>query len=124
MCELSVVTKAKDLCNYVITITEKSPKKFRFVFVNRMQNLILDVIENIYMANDMKIGKGFETSYKLRLAHQHKALTNLRVLSYISLIAMEHKCILFKQYENISKLSTDCQNMLGAWIISDRKRMN
>lgn len=44
MAELLVVTKAKDLCNYIITITEKSPKKFRFVFVNRMLNLSLDII--------------------------------------------------------------------------------
>ncbi len=31
--ELSVITKAKDLCSYVITITQKSPKQFRFTFV-------------------------------------------------------------------------------------------
>ncbi|MBR1453826.1 MAG: four helix bundle protein [Lachnospiraceae bacterium] len=124
MCELSVVTKAKDLCNYVITITEKSPKKFRFVFVNRMQNLTLDVIENIYMANDMMLSKVMNSTYQKRLSYQHKALTNLRLLSYISLIAMEHKCIFFKQYENLSKLSTDCQNMIGAWIVSDKKRIS
>ena len=124
MSELAVVTKAKDLCNYVITITEKSPKKFRFVFVNRMQNLTLDIIENIYMANDLMLAKGMSATYQKRLAYQHKVLTNLRLLSYISLIAMEQKCILFKQYENISKLSTDCQNMIGAWIISDKKRIN
>ena len=45
MQELQVITKSKDLCNYIITITEKSPKKFRFVFVNRMQNLSLDIIQ-------------------------------------------------------------------------------
>lgn len=28
--ELAVITKAKDLCNYIITVTDKSPKKFRF----------------------------------------------------------------------------------------------
>ena len=124
MSELSVVTKAKDLCNYLITVTEKSPKKFRFVFVNRMQNLALDIIENIYMANDMKLSKDSKSTYKLRFSYQHIALTKLRILSYVSLIAMEQKCILFKQYEMISKLSADCQNMIGAWILSDRKRMS
>ena len=72
MNELSVVTKAKDLCNYLITVTEKSPKKFRFVFVNRMQNLALDIIENIYMANDMKLSKDSKSTYKLRFSYPGK----------------------------------------------------
>lgn len=37
--ELTVITKAKDLCAYVMTVTQKSPKQFRFTFVNRLQNL-------------------------------------------------------------------------------------
>ena len=44
--ELIVITKAKELCSYVMTVTQKSPKHFRFTFVTRMQNLSLDVIEN------------------------------------------------------------------------------
>ena len=43
--ELIVITKAKELCSYVMTVTQKSPKHFRFTFVTRMQNLSLDVIE-------------------------------------------------------------------------------
>ena len=41
MSELAVVTKVKDL---LYKLREKSLKKFRFVFVNRMQNLTLDPI--------------------------------------------------------------------------------
>lgn len=124
MADLQVIAKAKDLCRYIITITEKSPKKFRLVFVNRMQNLILDVIENIYMANDLKLSKDSKLSFRQRFAYQHIALTKLRILGFVSLVAMEQKCILFKQYEIISKLNTDCQNMIGAWIVSDRNRMS
>lgn len=54
---LFVMTKAKDLCNYVITVTEKSPKKFRFTLVNRLQNYCLDIIENIHIANSKKTAK-------------------------------------------------------------------
>ena len=36
--ELAVVTKAKDLCSYVMTVTQKSPKHFRFTFVSRLQD--------------------------------------------------------------------------------------
>ena len=36
--ELFVMTKAKDLAKYILTITEKTPKKFRFTLVVRIQN--------------------------------------------------------------------------------------
>lgn len=45
--ELFVMTKAKDLAKYILTITEKSPKKFRFTLVVRIQNYILDGIEKM-----------------------------------------------------------------------------
>ena len=45
--ELTVIVKAKDLCAYIMTITQKSPKQFRFTFVSRLQNLSLDIVENL-----------------------------------------------------------------------------
>ena len=50
------------------------------------------------------------------------ALTDLKLLAYFSLLAMEQKCILPKQFEQISRMATDCQNLLGSWIISDKRR--
>ena len=122
--ELVVVTRAKELCSYIMTVTQKSPKHFRFTFVTRLQNLSLNVIENIYRANDIFFGgkHGIE-HYKERLEYQRKALTDIRILAYFAFLAMEQQCILPKQYEQISKLSTDCQYLLGAWINSDKKRL-
>ena len=121
--ELTVVTKAKDLCRYVMTVTEKSPKRFRFTLVSRMQNLALDVIEHTYRANDIyAVGAGREAASAKRLDLQHAALTAAKLLGYIALLANEQGCILPRQYENIAKLVSDCQNLLGAWITSDRKR--
>lgn len=51
--ELLVITKTKKLAAYTITITEKSPKKFRAVFVNRLQNYCLDCLEYLIEANSM-----------------------------------------------------------------------
>lgn len=121
---LTVITKAKDLCSYVMTITQKSPKQFRFTFVSRLQNLSLSVVENLFRANDVFIGKGDAMAQKERLAYQRCALTDLRVLSYFSFLSMEQRCILPKQYEIISRLILDCQNLLCAWMKSDRKRLS
>ena len=51
--ELAVITKAKDLCSYVMTVTDKSPKRFRFTLVSRMQNYELNVIESLILASEI-----------------------------------------------------------------------
>jgi len=121
--ELTVVMKAKDLCTYIVTVTQKSPKQFRFTFVARMQNLALDIIEDIYRANEVFIGAGNPENTKRRLDLQHKALTSSKLLAYFSEIAMTQNCILPKQYEQIAILTADCQRLVGAWINSDKKRL-
>lgn len=121
--ELTVITKAKDLSSYVITVTQKSPKQFRFTFVSRMQNLCLDVIEGLYRANDTFVKAGDQAAWNTRLEYQRKAMTDLKLLGYVSLLAMENKCILPKQYEQISWQSTECRNLLGGWMNSDKRRL-
>lgn len=121
--ELRVVTAAKDLCSYVLTATNKSPKCFRFTLVTRLQSLSLDIIENIYRANETFLqNKNIQTVQK-RLDFQHSALTSLKILAYISLLAREQGCILPKQYEQITKLVYNCQYLLGAWIKSDKRKI-
>ena len=56
--ELAVITKAKDLCSYVMTVTDKSPKRFRFTLVAKLQNYALDIIENLYRANEVFVKAG------------------------------------------------------------------
>ena len=121
--ELTVITKAKDLCSYVMTVTQKSPKQFRFTFTSKLQNLSLDVIEALYRVNDTFVAKVNVSAREKRLEFQHQAMTDLKLLAYFSLLAREQNCILPKQYEQISRQSADCQNMLGAWINSDRRRL-
>jgi len=122
--DLVVIMKAKDLCKYIMTVTQKSPKQFRFTFTSRLQNHSLDIIEHLYRANDTFVANGPDKreKFKQRLDFQHTALTELRLLAYFAQIALEQKAILPKQYEQIAKLSNDCMNMVGAWIKGDRNR--
>ena len=100
--ELTIVTKAKELCSYIVTITQKSPKQFRFTFVSRLQNLSLDAIEKIYFANEVFISKTNDISAEKRLSLQHHALTLFKLIAYISELAMKEKCILLA-------IRADCQ---------------
>lgn len=114
--DLYVVTKAKDLAKYVLTVTEKSPVKFRFTLVVRLQNYILDVLEHLYIANSLPLGQE-------RQAEQEKAKTKLAMLDYFAGLAAEQKCILFKQYEQIALQQAECLLYLNKWVASDKKRM-
>lgn len=120
--DLAVITKTKQLCLYVMQVTEKSPKRFRFTFVSRMQNLALDVVEDLFRANETFVSKGDETALARRLELQHEASTSLKMLVYVAEMAMGQDCITGKQYEQISKQSFDVGNLIGGWINSDKKR--
>ena len=120
--DLVVVTKIKDLVNYIFKITDKSPKKFRFTFVNRMHNLCLDIVEKIFKANEVDMRSFDEGKFEVRKTLQKEAMTGLKLLEYIALLACENECITFHQYEFIAKSGAGCMILLGNWIESDERR--
>ena len=117
--ELVVLQKAKNLAKYIFQITEKSPKKFRFTFVSRLQNLALDCVENIFRANNLD-----KTNVDTRYCYQKNAQTCLAILEYIALTSKEFGCITEKNYEQIAKMGAECQILLSAWTDSTKKASN
>ena len=120
--ELTVIVKAKDLCSYVLTATDKSPKRFRFTLVAKLQSYALNTIENLCRANEVYVKPSNAAAVERRLAYQRQALTELNLLGYLAQLSMEQTCITAKQYEQITRRIYDCKNLLGAWIKSDQKR--
>ena len=121
--ELVVITKTKNLCSYVMQVTQKSPKQFRFSYVGRMQNLALSALENTIRANELLVGgKHGIANYQRRYDYQREAITDIKLLMYFAEMSLGQNCILMRQFEQIAKQGTDCRNLLGAWINSDRKR--
>lgn len=121
--ELAVIVKAKDLGSYVFTVTDKSPKKFRFTLVTRLQNTCLDIIENLYYTNSVYVkGKEDYAHIGKRNAYQKRAYVKVKMLLYFALIARENQCILSKQYEQISTQAYEVNRMITAWARSDLRR--
>lgn len=118
--ELTVITKAKDLCSYIFTVTQKSPKQFRFTFTSKLQNLAMEIIENIYRANETFVEKGDKDAFEKRSDFQHEAMTDLKLLSYFAMLAMENTAITAKQYEQISIQAKiyDFQNLFKAHTVA------
>ena len=104
--ELMVITKAKALASYILTVTQKSPKQFRFSLVAKMQNYALEIVETLYRANEVFVAGAIKTTQReKRLDLQHQALTNVKVLGYLAQLSMEQACILPKQFAHIAKLN-------------------
>ncbi len=123
--ELTVITRAKELCEYILAVTDKSPKKFRFTLVSRLQNYSLSVIEHLYRANNVFVANRDQMGRcEKRLELQYEAMTELRLLSYLSMIARESQCILPRQQSQISSRIIETQKLLYAWIKSDGVRGN
>ena len=112
--DLMVVTVVKKLGAYIIAITEKSPAKFRGVFVNRMQNICLETLELLLRANFVRLES--EEKKKEREEYQKEAIIKLKMLGYISMIAENSKCILPRQYKQISLQTGEAINLIAAWI--------
>ena len=107
-----------------MTITQKSPKQFHFSLVGRMQGYVLDIVEELYYANDIYVTPSSRARWAQLQAHQRKAMSMLKLLSWVAQVSMEQGAIWMKQYEKISQQCWNTQNLLGAWIISDQKRLS
>ena len=118
--DLIVITVVKKLTAYIITVTEKSPKKYRGVFVNRMQNYCLDTLENLLKANFTRMD--LEEKKKIREDLQKDAIVNLKLLGYVAMVAENSGCILKKQYKQISLQLSEAINLIVAWKKSDDDR--
>ena len=118
--DLIVITVVKKLTAYTIVVTEKSPKKFRGVFVNRMQNYCLDTLECLLEANFIRMDT-IENKIK-REELQKEAIVKLKLLGYVSMVAENSGCILQKQYKQISLQLSEAINLIVAWKKSDDDR--
>ena len=118
--ELMVITVVKKLCAYTICVTEKSPKKFRGVFVNRMQNYLLDALECLLEANFIRMDSNVKKDRRKDL--QQNAIIKLKMLGYVAMLAAQVNCILPKQYKQISMQAAQAINLTVAWKKSDDER--
>ena len=118
--DLIVITVVKKLGAYVIAVTEKSPKKFRGVFINRMQNYCLDTLEFLLEANFIRMDS--QTNKIKREELQKVAMVKLKLLGYVAMVAENSGCILNRQYKQISMQLAKTINLIIAWKKSDDER--
>jgi hypothetical protein len=118
--DLIVITVIKKLGAYIILVTQRSPAKFRGVFVNRMQNFVLEALQDLLRANFLRMDSGENKKERENL--QKEAIIRLKMLGYVAMVAESAGCILPKQYKQISVQTGEAINLIAAWKRSDDQR--
>ena len=104
--DLPVFVRWVEFMKWLLPTTEKFPKRVRFTFSNRMDNLALDIVEDLV-----------EARYTHRKADRLKGV-NLKLERLRVLLRISHELgfLPHKSYEFAMRSLNDVGRMLGGWI--------
>lgn len=124
--EFILLSRAKDLIKHTLIMTDSAkryPKKYRFTFVNRMQELAIDIYEHINTANELNVTNMEELKERLKI--QNQALTKCKTLLFLIDLSLEHKNIMLdsRQAQAWAKYVLDVKNMTVKWHYKDKERL-
>lgn len=108
--EMTVFKKAKELIDYTFSMTENTDrysKRRRFTFVDRMQNLSLDIYSNLLQANEFPA--------KERIILQTNVIADVKTLLFLIELSHNRRFIDEKQLFNWAKISKDVLYLTTAW---------
>ena len=109
--DLPIFVKWMDFLEWLLSKTEKIPKKARFTFANRIDNLALDIVEDLVEARYTKNRKVILKRSNLKLEK----------LSILLRFIYKQKYINLKAYEYGVKQIYETGCMLGGWIKDSEK---
>jgi len=104
--DLPIFVKWLDFLKWLLLTTDKFPKKARFTFSDRINNLALNIVEELVEAR-------YTTHRTGILIRANINLEKLRVLMRIS---YELRFISFKNYEHAMYSMNEVGKMLGGWM--------
>lgn len=121
-----LLVKAKELAKYTFNMTDnikRYPKKYRFTFVNRMQEMTLNIYELINAANELNTNDPVALQERLKL--QNEAITKCKTLLFLITLSLEIKTIALndRQSEVWAKYVLDVKNMAVKWHSKDKEKM-
>lgn len=124
--EFLLLVKTKDLIEYTLEVTDNSkrfPKKYRFTFVNRMQNIVLDIYELINTANELNTNNKDTLTERLKL--QNEAITKCKTMLFLIDLCLKKESIGIdhRQAEVWSKHVCNVKNMTINWHVKDKTKL-
>lgn len=108
---MTVFVKAEYLIDYTFQMTDNTKrygKKHRFTFVDRMQNLALDIYSKLRKSNQLP--------FNMRRELQLDAISDMEVLLALIEISLQREFIDSDQCERWASKVLDVKNLTGAWL--------
>lgn len=112
---LSIYPKYMELVYYTNSILKKYPKSETFALVKEIKSSVYSGLRILLYAI-----KSYNKSDKLKYLNEFDI--QLSILKVFIRLSYQNKYISVQNYQSWSSLITDLCNMLGAWILSCRKR--
>lgn len=111
--KLQVFVKWVEFLKWLLNTTEKFPKKVRFTFSTRIDNLALDILENI-----------IECRYEPDAREEGFKKINIRLekLRVLLRICHEERYLSNKQYEYSAVHINEVGKMIGGWLGDEQER--
>lgn len=104
--ELPLFTHWTTFLKWLLQTTEKFPKRIRFTFSQRIENLALDIVEDLVQAQYSK--RKTELLRRINL--------NLEKLRILVRICFEMRHLSGNQYEYASRQINEAGSMVGGWL--------
>lgn len=104
--EVNALTRVYDLLLWIIPTLEKFPKSQRFLLGDRIENLLLDIMELIIQA----------VYTKNKTAFLKEANLKIEKLRYLIRLSKDMKYLTIKKYEFASKSLNDIGSEIGGWL--------
>jgi hypothetical protein len=104
--DLPIFVVWMDFIKWLLPVTEKFPKRVRFSFADRMDNLALDVVEDLVEAR-------YARDKRALLKRANLRLEKLRVLMRLS---HDLRYMSYKAYEHALRSINEAGRMLGGWM--------
>lgn len=104
--DLPIFVKWLDFLEWLLPVTERFPKRVRFTFSERINQLALDIVEDLIEAR-------YTRDKQVHLRRANLRLEKIRVLLRLSnkLQFLDHK-----RYEYAMKHINEVGKMLGGWL--------
>jgi hypothetical protein len=120
---LHVLPVVADLIDYTLNLTDNAnhfPKKIRFTIVNRIQERVLSIYENLLEANEIFPIRN-ETDRIRRLELQRAALTDCKMLLFYIELSRKRGYIDKGSFEYWTKKTLDVKFMSAAWYKAEQE---
>lgn len=114
---LHVLPVASKLIDYTLDLTDNTkhfPKKVRFTIVNRIQDHVLSIYENLLAANEIFPIRNEEDKDR-RLTLQRDALTACKMLLFFIELSKKRGYIDTGTFDYWTKITLDVKFMAAAW---------